>query len=62
MPPRHLPPFRSKALARPTSTAFAGRAADDWCDITVDARTRRSLYLGAFGRHLAATILGRAER
>ena len=45
-------------MSKPTSTARAGRAVDDWCDVTVDARTRRSAYLGAAGRRLAATILG----
>ncbi len=49
-------------MSKPTSTARAGRAVDDWCDVTVDARTRRSAYLGAVGRDLAAAILGRPTR
>ncbi len=49
-------------MSKPTSTARAGRAVDDWCDVTVDARTRRSTYLGTVSRHLAATILGRPNR
>ena len=49
-------------MSKPISAAIADHAADDWCEITVDARTRRSLYLGAVGRRLAATVFGRAAR
>ncbi len=49
-------------MSKPISTARAGRAVADWCDVTVDARSRRSAYLGAVGRDLAAAILGRPKR
>ena len=49
-------------MSKPSSTEFAGRAVADWCDVTVDARSRRSAYLGAFHRHLAAAVLGRPKR